>query len=262
MQRRNEAFRPLIIFKACGNLSLILQLQDQRSIQAPKHTYYLRMMASNFFDPIPFNPADASSKRDRLASFGPDEAINILDAVQDIIVSGDLSCDDIASDDFLFGFGSSDSSNFEETEGVSLPSLLDASMENLHRLSSLPKIDQQPQACSSSDDHIMMQDRRLSVVSDSSSDHGEASVETNDSARFRSYQSQGWEERFHELQQFVRQRKHCCVPHNWAENQALSQWVKVRTISSTDVHNDSSSTVKIPLLDTSIMSHIISISLP
>jgi hypothetical protein len=38
--------------------------------------------------------------------------------------------------------------------------------------------------------------------------------------------SERWEERFQELGQFREEFGHCLVPHNWARNRELAQWVK------------------------------------
>ena len=48
----------------------------------------------------------------------------------------------------------------------------------------------------------------------------------NDRRRFRSYQCDVWNERLQELIAFKNKHGHCLVPHNWAENVALAQWVK------------------------------------
>lgn len=44
--------------------------------------------------------------------------------------------------------------------------------------------------------------------------------------RFRTYQSEHWNERFGDLVQFRAEHGHCFVPHNFPENLALAQWVK------------------------------------
>jgi hypothetical protein len=44
--------------------------------------------------------------------------------------------------------------------------------------------------------------------------------------RFRSYQAQQWNERFADLEEFRNKNGHCLVPHNFAENPSLAQWVK------------------------------------
>jgi hypothetical protein len=44
--------------------------------------------------------------------------------------------------------------------------------------------------------------------------------------RFRSYQSKQWMERFEDLIEFQRYHGHCLVPHDYAENPALAQWIK------------------------------------
>jgi hypothetical protein len=44
--------------------------------------------------------------------------------------------------------------------------------------------------------------------------------------RFRSYQSEIWTERLQDLCDFRARFGHCLVPHNWAGNVPLAQWVK------------------------------------
>jgi hypothetical protein len=44
--------------------------------------------------------------------------------------------------------------------------------------------------------------------------------------RFRSYQSDQWQERFQDLKDFRSQHGHCLVPHKFAVNRPLAQWVK------------------------------------
>ena len=47
-----------------------------------------------------------------------------------------------------------------------------------------------------------------------------------DKWRFRGYQCDIWKERFEELIEYREKYGHCLVPHNWAGNVALAQWVK------------------------------------
>ena len=56
----------------------------------------------------------------------------------------------------------------------------------------------------------------------------EAEDDTNSSssARFRSYQTDTWNERFCDLLKFQKEFGHCLVPHNWPGNVVLAQWVK------------------------------------
>jgi len=49
---------------------------------------------------------------------------------------------------------------------------------------------------------------------------------TDNKFRFRSYQSEMWLERLDELRTFRVTHTHCLVPHNWAKNLPLAQWVK------------------------------------
>ena len=49
---------------------------------------------------------------------------------------------------------------------------------------------------------------------------------SSSSARFRSYQTDTWNERFCDLLNFQKEFGHCLVPHNWPGNVALAQWVK------------------------------------
>jgi hypothetical protein len=42
----------------------------------------------------------------------------------------------------------------------------------------------------------------------------------------RLFKPEKWEERFHELVKFREEFGHCLVPHNWARNKELAQWVK------------------------------------
>jgi hypothetical protein len=44
--------------------------------------------------------------------------------------------------------------------------------------------------------------------------------------RFRTYQAEQWNERFADLEEFRNQTGHCLVPHNFADNASLAQWVK------------------------------------
>eukprot|EP00538_Stauroneis_constricta_P011409 CAMPEP_0119556036 /NCGR_PEP_ID=MMETSP1352-20130426/8089_1 /TAXON_ID=265584 /ORGANISM="Stauroneis constricta, Strain CCMP1120" /LENGTH=660 /DNA_ID=CAMNT_0007602925 /DNA_START=261 /DNA_END=2243 /DNA_ORIENTATION=- len=52
------------------------------------------------------------------------------------------------------------------------------------------------------------------------------STTINSKFRFRSYQSEMWQERLEELQKFRKENGHCLVPHNWSVNLPLAQWVK------------------------------------
>ena len=45
-------------------------------------------------------------------------------------------------------------------------------------------------------------------------------------SRYRDYQARVWYERLEELKEFHRTYGHCHVPHKWAENKKLAQWVK------------------------------------
>lgn len=48
----------------------------------------------------------------------------------------------------------------------------------------------------------------------------------NTPARFRSYQADQWMERFQDLVEFQKNNSHCLVPHDFPENNRLSQWIK------------------------------------
>ena len=48
----------------------------------------------------------------------------------------------------------------------------------------------------------------------------------DEEVRFRSYQSQMWDERFEEICAYKKKFGNCLVPHNWSENIRLAKWVK------------------------------------
>mmetsp|Transcript_20077 Transcript_20077/g.32415 ORF Transcript_20077/g.32415 Transcript_20077/m.32415 type:complete len:423 (+) Transcript_20077:101-1369(+) len=54
----------------------------------------------------------------------------------------------------------------------------------------------------------------------------EGDQQQQDGVRFREYQAEIWSEKFEELCMFRRQHGHCHVPHHFAENPGLAQWVK------------------------------------
>lgn len=49
---------------------------------------------------------------------------------------------------------------------------------------------------------------------------------SNKGLKFRSYQAKQWQDRFNDLVDFQKEKKHCLVPHTYPANPALASWVK------------------------------------
>lgn len=67
---------------------------------------------------------------------------------------------------------------------------------------------------------------KMSPTSMVEAHHTSEEVKVNPFLRFRSYQVDLWDAKFEELAPFQKRFGHCLVPHNWAENIPLAQWVK------------------------------------
>jgi len=65
------------------------------------------------------------------------------------------------------------------------------------------------------------------------------------SGRFRNHQSSQWSARFQDLQEFHRQKGHCCVPHGCPEYPVLARWVKRQRYQYKLRNDDKASTMTV-----------------
>lgn len=73
-------------------------------------------------------------------------------------------------------------------------------------------------------DHLslkLLEARKKKKTDDDANEHYHHATNT-----VRPYQTERWQQRFHDLLEFRKIHKHCLVPHTYDENQALANWVK------------------------------------
>lgn len=80
--------------------------------------------------------------------------------------------------------------------------------------------------CSMGDSRFLLSVRNM-LNEGGGDDGGDDDDDDNESkVQFKPYQSEHWVERFADLGRFRAEKGHCFVPHSYAENPALAQWVK------------------------------------